>query len=164
MKRDPHDPEGEFERRNYKLGHMVDDVFCAREGVVVHGGDIIGEVFEGLKVRDAGKFIRDNIPPGPPDEFSARESYDAAKEWYDFDPPKEEDEVTRLQRILFGPKTITDLVHKVIDQREKIGMATYHRPLLAGDGRDTLQDAIEEAADLLQYLVKLKVEREGTGG
>ena len=57
-------------------------------------------------------------------------------------------------------KTITDLVHEVIVQREKIGQATYGRPLLAGDGRDTLQDAIEEAADLLQYLVKLKTERD----
>ena len=57
-------------------------------------------------------------------------------------------------------QTITDLVHEVIVQREKIGMATYHRPLTAFDGRDTLQDAIEEAADLLQYLVKLKVERD----
>ena len=56
--------------------------------------------------------------------------------------------------------TITDLVHEVINQREKIGQATYGRPLLAGDGRDTLQDAIEEAADLLQYLVKLKTERD----
>ena len=57
-------------------------------------------------------------------------------------------------------QTITDLVHEVIVQRERIGMATYHRPLTAFDGRDTLQDAIEEAADLLQYLVKLKVERD----
>lgn len=60
----------------------------------------------------------------------------------------------------YNPLTITDLVHEVINQREIIGQATYGRPLLAGDGRDTLQDAIEEAADLLQYLVKLKVERE----
>ena len=67
-------------------------------------------------------------------------------------------------RALEDKPTITDLVHEVIRQREVIGMATYHRPLRAGDGRDTLQDAIEEAADLLQYLVKLKVERAGTGG
>lgn len=113
MKRDPHDPDGEYERENYNLNQ-----FCAEEGA----------------------------------------SYDAAKEWYDFVPPdkcgNEASPVT----------TITDLVHEVIDQRATIGMATYHRPLSAGDGRDTLQDAIEEAADLLQYLVKLKVERAGTGG
>jgi hypothetical protein len=66
----------------------------------------------------------------------------------------------KYRRQLIGEQTITDLVHEVINQREKVGMATYHRPLLAGDGRDTLQDAIEEAADLLQYLVKLKVERD----
>ena len=96
MSRDPTDPEGEFERRDYHLNR-----FCAEEGA------------------------------------------------YEADPP-----------VKWTSPTITDMVIDIIRQREKIGIATYHRPLLAGDGRNTLQDAIEEAADLLQYLVKLKVERE----
>ena len=97
MKRNPHDPEGEYQRERYPLNTPVDDVFCAEE-----------------------------CPPMPCTTF-----------------------------------TITDRVVQVIRQRERKGQETYGQPLLAGDGRDTLQDAIEEAADLLQYLVKLKVERGG---
>ena len=114
MKRNPDDPEDEFERRNYRLNNMVDDVFCARES------------FYSLEQAEA-------------DEAAVREMFSKSK-------------------------SITDLVHEVINQREKIGMAIYHRPLTAFDGRDTLQDAIEEAADLLQYLVKLKVERDDAAG
>lgn len=104
MKRDPNDPNGEFERRNYRLNNVVDG-FCAEEG---------------------NPFLRQET-------------------WERFTKGT-------------NPPTITDLVHEVINQREIIGRAIYHRPLTAFDGRDSLQDAIEEAADLLQYLVKLKVE------
>jgi len=110
MKRNPKDPEGEFERRDYRLSHMVDDVFCADD-----------------------EFLREKVNKVASDYHP--------EHWT-------------------APKTITDLTHEVLNQREIIGRATYHRPLLAGDGRDTLQDAIEEAADLLQYLVKLKAERD----
>jgi hypothetical protein len=58
--------------------------------------------------------------------------------------------------------SITDRVISVIRQREIKGWQTYGRALTAHDGRDTLQDAIEEAADLLQYLVKLREERANT--
>ena len=115
MKRDSDDPEGEFQRENYRLNE-VNDVFCARE-------EVVGRITQ----------LTDGVPKRIIDKF---------------------------KRHLVGEPTITDLVHEVINQRERIGQATYGRPLLAGDGRDTLQDAIEEAADLLQYLVKLKVERE----
>ena len=95
MKRDPHDPDGEYERESYNLNR-----FCAEEGA----------------------------------------SYDAAREWYDYQPPT---------------PTITDLAHEVLNQREIVGGATYNRPLLHNYKTflQWLDDAIEEAADQLQYLV-----------
>ena len=105
MKRDPYDPDGEYERKDYKLNEQQDE-FCAREG------------YQPIERGQVASILK---------------------------PPQ---------------TTITDEVISVIRQREVIGMGTYGRPLLAGDGRDTLQDAIEEAADLLQYLVKMKAERD----
>ena len=141
MKRNPHDPEGKFERRNYKLNHMVDDVFC-----VSHPAN---DSFQTNDDEDVGL------------ECCAREDWPRMSEGLSNPVTMY---IEARNRALEDKPTITDLVHEVIRQREVIGMATYHRPLRAGDGRDTLQDAIEEAADLLQYLVKLKVERAGTGG
>lgn len=36
--------------------------------------------------------------------------------------------------------------------RQDIGLARYNQPLVPGDGRDGVRDAIEEAADLVAYL------------
>ena len=127
MKRNPKDPEGEFERRDYRLNYMVDDVFCvsrrANDSFQTNDDEDVGLECCAREVRLPARYTLDGRPYPP-------------------------------------IPTITDLTHEVINQREIIGRATYHRPLLAGDGRDTLQDAIEEAADLLQYLVKLKAERD----
>ena len=70
------------------------------------------------------------------------------------------------------PKTVTQHVHDLLLQREKIGTAVHHRPLFH-DIRSAVQwfeEALEEEADKLQYLMaaylKLKdvLERESKGG
>lgn len=43
---------------------------------------------------------------------------------------------------------------KLISERCKKGLAEYGQPLMSEDGRDTIRDAREEAADLLQYIYK----------
>lgn len=47
-----------------------------------------------------------------------------------------------------------------LEERDKKGFQTYGREMTTEDGRDTLQDAIEEALDLVVYLTKLRMERE----
>lgn len=43
---------------------------------------------------------------------------------------------------------------KIINNRYHFGLKKYGQALMTEDGRDTMIDAIEEAADLLQYLYK----------
>ena len=57
-------------------------------------------------------------------------------------------------------RVIEEFSRTLARQREK-GAAKYGEAFEPHDGRDTLQDALEEAVDLVQYIVKAKVEREG---
>jgi hypothetical protein len=57
--------------------------------------------------------------------------------------------------------TVWDLVVRDMHGRDALGMRKYGRPLLPHDGRDTLQDAYEEALDLAVYLRKAMLERDG---
>lgn len=43
---------------------------------------------------------------------------------------------------------------QLVRQRHAYGLAKYGQPLKTGDGRDTIEDARQEAGDLLQYLWK----------
>ena len=45
----------------------------------------------------------------------------------------------------------------LIQARADFGLAKYGQPLMSGDGRDTLEDARQEAGDLLQYLFKARM-------
>jgi len=56
--------------------------------------------------------------------------------------------------------TIFEHLIEDLKARDKKGFETYGKPMETFDGRDTLQDAIEEALDLIVYLTKLKMERE----
>lgn len=56
--------------------------------------------------------------------------------------------------------SLIELAHKVLDDRYEKGMMEYGKPLTPFNGRDALQDAIEEAADLLMYLLQAKQERD----
>ncbi len=53
-----------------------------------------------------------------------------------------------------------DLAKAVLHERYQKGLKEYGVPLQPYNGRDNLQDAIEEAADLLKYLCNLKWERD----
>jgi hypothetical protein len=57
--------------------------------------------------------------------------------------------------------TIWSLVVADMWKRDKLGRDRYGVPLRAHDGRDTLQDAYEEALDLCVYLRKDIEERKG---
>ncbi len=56
-------------------------------------------------------------------------------------------------------KPIWDLVREDIDERNKDGIKKYGTPLQAGNGRDALVDAYQEALDLVVYLRQAIEER-----
>lgn len=41
--------------------------------------------------------------------------------------------------------------------RDHLGQTKYGQPLMSEDGRDTIQDALEEVGDLLHYLYKARI-------
>jgi hypothetical protein len=47
---------------------------------------------------------------------------------------------------------------RMLVEREAKGIETYGRSLTANNGRDAVQDALEEACDLFQYLVQIGIE------
>lgn len=55
---------------------------------------------------------------------------------------------------------IADLVIAEIEARRQLGVQRYGTPLQAFNGRDPLQDALDEVLDLAHYLMQLKVERD----
>jgi len=58
---------------------------------------------------------------------------------------------------------MTPIWNSVIEdmrKRDEVGREKYGKPLLAFDGRDTLQDAYEEALDMAVYLKKAIMERD----
>lgn len=59
---------------------------------------------------------------------------------------------------------IWDLVIRDMKARDHFGRARYGAPLQAGNGRDALLDAYEEALDLSVYLKKAIVERDAKAG
>lgn len=56
--------------------------------------------------------------------------------------------------------TIFEMVKHDLEMRDRLGWWEYGRPLLPHDGRDSLQEAYEEALDLAVYLRKAIAERE----
>lgn len=48
----------------------------------------------------------------------------------------------------------------MLAEREQKGIATYGRTLQAFNGRDAVQDALEEVIDAFQYLVQIRIERD----
>lgn len=56
------------------------------------------------------------------------------------------------------PNSVEDEVFEVIKERQRIGMQTYKRKLDENTktADEWVTDAIEEAADMLQYLVALR--------
>lgn len=56
---------------------------------------------------------------------------------------------------------VWDLVIADMRARDAKGRATYGTPLQPHNGRDALQDALEEALDLVAYLRQAIYERDG---
>lgn len=59
-----------------------------------------------------------------------------------------------------APDSVWATVIRDMAGRDAVGLRKYGRPLQAGDGRDTLWDAYEEALDLAVYLRKAIIERD----
>jgi hypothetical protein len=57
--------------------------------------------------------------------------------------------------------SIQSMVRHDLEERERVGVQRYGTPLQAGNGRDALRDAYEEALDLACYLKQVIVERDG---
>lgn len=55
--------------------------------------------------------------------------------------------------------TFTQL-YAALAKRDALGLNTYGKEMEPFDGRDTIQDALDEALDLLPYLTKAKQERD----
>lgn len=62
-----------------------------------------------------------------------------------------------------GNSPVWDLVIADMRQRDHFGRQRYGLPLQAGNGRDALRDAYEEALDLVVYLRQALAERDGHG-
>lgn len=61
-----------------------------------------------------------------------------------------------------GP-SMQDLVIADIEARKRVGLRKYGTLLQAGNGRDALMDAYQEALDLVMYLRQAIEERPGYG-
>lgn len=57
--------------------------------------------------------------------------------------------------------SVTDVVIADIHERRQYGITKYGTELQAGNGRDALTDAYQEALDLVMYLRQLLLERDG---
>lgn len=65
-------------------------------------------------------------------------------------PTGDGESVTPVARVLFG---------EMLTARERKGIKTYGTTLRTHNGRDAVQDALEECIDLWQYLVQIRMER-----
>jgi hypothetical protein len=64
-----------------------------------------------------------------------------------------------------GKQAVTPVAREMfltmLAERECQGIATYGTTLQTHNGRDPIQDAMEELLDAWQYLVQIKLERDG---
>jgi len=58
-----------------------------------------------------------------------------------------------------GQPVITEIIRDLLD-RDKMGTKKYGTTLRAGNGRDALNDALQEALDLVMYLKQAIMERD----
>jgi hypothetical protein len=54
-----------------------------------------------------------------------------------------------------------DRAIQLLEGRKRLGMNRYGSPLQPRNGRDSLQDGIDEVMDLFVYLINVKSERDG---
>lgn len=70
---------------------------------------------------------------------------------------REEDQVIPIPN---GEESSHDVLIREVQARKDLGLKRYGTLLQPHNGRDSLQDAIEEAIDLLVYLIQVKRERD----
>lgn len=75
---------------------------------------------------------------------------------------KKIDASTRQPMPAAGRAEVLPLVIEDLRVRSDAGRAKYGTPLQAGNGRDALLDAYQEALDLAMYLRQAICERDGT--
>ena len=56
-------------------------------------------------------------------------------------------------------KSVFVTVKRLLDERDAKGRKTYGGTLFANNGRNAIQDALEEALDLAVYLTQLAIEQ-----
>jgi hypothetical protein len=57
-----------------------------------------------------------------------------------------------------GRECVQDALIAQIEERKQLGIERYGRPLETHNGRDAVQDAVEEAIDLAVYLKQVELE------
>jgi len=70
--------------------------------------------------------------------------------------------IEHVSRIHIGSRDVLDLLVADMVDRHRIGVERYGVPLQAGNGRDALIDAYQEALDLCAYMRQAHEEGEGT--
>lgn len=68
-------------------------------------------------------------------------------------PWTDQDYIDHVMGRIKPRKTISCLVREEIEKRIRLGEAKYNRPLRKDTCKDNLQEAIEECADMLFYLI-----------
>lgn len=58
-----------------------------------------------------------------------------------------------------GRECVQDALIAHIEERKRLGIERYGRPLETHNGRDAVQDALEEALDLAVYLMQVRLEQ-----
>lgn len=66
--------------------------------------------------------------------------------------------IERFQRGPEGQKALVNRTCEMIEERKQIGIQRYGTPLQTFNGRDAVQDAVEEALDLVTYLFQAILE------
>ena len=56
-------------------------------------------------------------------------------------------------------QSVQDALIRMIEERRRVGVKRYGTALMTHNGRDALQDALEEAVDLATYLMQMVMER-----
>lgn len=75
-------------------------------------------------------------------------------------PKKEGIEITPIViRTLSDLKdqTFVDKAIALVKARHAFGVSKYHQGLMSHDGRDDIEDCLQEIGDCMQYLIKAKV-------
>lgn len=60
-----------------------------------------------------------------------------------------------------GQECVQDALIAFIEERKQLGIERYRSPLMTYNGRNSLQDALEEALDLTVYLMQVRMEWDG---